>query len=110
MKKVLENPNARNLVLASGYIKKDVGVQIELKAFEQLNKLISHATASAKKGRITDEKSAFINSALMVTTSMPSDDVFGKKSKMVDDMKYMTGILRYSLYRRSGSAKKTDRI
>ena len=58
MKKVLENPNARSAVLASGYIKKDVGVQIAFKAFEQRNKLISHATASSKKGRITYDKSA----------------------------------------------------
>ena len=54
---------------------------IELKAFGQRDKLIPHATTSSKEGKITDDKSAFINSALMATTSTPSAYVNKKKVK-----------------------------
>ena len=48
IKKVVENTDARSAVLASGYIKKDKKVEAALNALEQQNKLIAHATASAK--------------------------------------------------------------
>jgi len=48
IKKVVENTDARSAVLASGYIKKDKKVEAALNALEQRNKLIAHATASAK--------------------------------------------------------------
>ena len=68
MKAVLKNSEADNALLASGYIRKDSKVQIALLGLDQQNKMISHATASGKSGRITDDKSAFINSALMSST------------------------------------------
>ena len=46
--------------------------------------MISHATASTKKGRITDDKSAFINSTLMSSTLMPPIDAAMSKVKMID--------------------------
>ena len=79
MKEVLENSEAENAVLALGYVKKNSKVQIVLLGLDQQNKMISHATASAKSGRITDDNSAFINSVLMSSTStQPADAAIAK--------------------------------
>ena len=106
MKVVLKNSEAENAVLASGYIKKDSKVQIALRGLEQRNKMISHATASAKSGRITDDKSAFINSALMSSTSTPTADTAIAKVKMIDEIRHMGGMSRTSAYRRLGYARE----
>ena len=106
MKNVLENSDASNAVLASGYIKNDAGVQIALKAFDQRNKIITHAIASAKKGTIPEDKSAFINSALMATTFTPTEDASEKKVRMADEIQHMKGISRSAAYRRLSFVKQ----
>ena len=106
MKEVLENSEAENAVLASGYVKKDSKVQIALLGLDQQNKMISHATASGKSGRITDDKSAFIDSALMSSTSTPPADAAIAKVKMIDEIRHIGGMSRTSAYRRLAYAKE----
>ena len=95
-----------HVVLASGYIKKDKKVEAALNALEQQNKLIAHATASAKNGRITDDKAAFINSALMMSTQTPPTDASKKKVKMVDELHHISGMSRSAAYRRLSYARR----
>ena len=65
--------------MASGYIKKDDKVKIALGCLEQRNKLIKQASAATSKGRLTDDKSGFINSALTTTTWTPPETAATKK-------------------------------
>ena len=58
-------------MLASEYIRNNKKLEVASKAFEQRNKLIAHATASAETSEIADDKSGFIDSALMISTQTP---------------------------------------
>ena len=106
MKEVFKDEGASNAVLALGYIKKDDKVKIALGSLEQQNKVLKQASAATSKGRLTDDKSGFINSALTMTTWTPPETAATKKVKKVDEIKQLDGaISRSSAYRRIKFAK-----
>ena len=75
-------------------------------SLEQRNKLLKQASAATSKGRLTDDKSGFINSALTTTTWTPPNTAATKKVKKVDERKQLDGaISRSSAYRRIKFAK-----
>ena len=60
---------------------------------EQRNKLLRHANAAATKGRLPEDKSGFINSALMATTTTPPENASVNKVTMADEISLLEGAI-----------------